>query len=71
MAKIHTIVEGYTGVRASVPFVNGTGETDDPHLIEWFREHGYRVEEEPDVKVEAEPVKRPAPAQKRSRKKGG
>lgn len=45
MAKIHTVVEGYTGIRAGVPFVNGAGETDNPHLISWFRAHGYKVEE--------------------------
>lgn len=61
MAKIHTVVKGYTGVRASVPFVNGTGETDDPHLIEWFRNHGYEVMEEPE---QFEPVR------KKGRKKG-
>ena len=45
MAKVRTVVEGYTGVRASVAFVNGVGETDDPHLLDWFREHGYQVED--------------------------
>ena len=44
--KIYSKNESYTGVSASVPFCNGRGETDDPYLIEWFRSHGYRVEEE-------------------------
>ena len=35
----------YTGISASVPFCNGVGETDDPHLIEWFKDHGYEIEE--------------------------
>lgn len=43
MAKIYAKNEEYTGVSASVGFVNGVGETSDPHLMEWFREHGYTV----------------------------
>ena len=46
MAKIYAPNKQYTGVSASVTFVNGVGETSDPHLIQWFREHGYTVEEE-------------------------
>ena len=42
--KIFSPVKDYTGVSASVPFCNGVGETDDPHLIEWFKDHGYEVE---------------------------
>lgn len=44
--KIYSKNKNYTGVSASVSFCNGCGETDDPYLIEWFRSHGYRVEEE-------------------------
>lgn len=54
--KVYSPNKEYTGVSASVPFCNGTGETDDPHLIEWFKEHGYTVKE---PKVEAEPIKEP------------
>lgn len=43
--KIYAPVECTNGVRASVRFVNGVGETDNPHLIKWFKEHGYRVED--------------------------
>nr|DAN27736.1 MAG TPA: hypothetical protein [Caudoviricetes sp.] len=43
--KIFSPVKDYTGVSASVPFCNGVGETEDPHLIEWFKDHGYEVEE--------------------------
>ena len=39
--KIYSKEKDYTGVSASVPFCNGCGETDDPHLIDWFRTHGY------------------------------
>ena len=38
-------MKDYTGISASVPFCNGVGETEDPHLIEWFKDHGYEVEE--------------------------
>ena len=41
----------YTGVSASVPFCGGVGETDDPYLLDWFRKHGYTVEEAEGVKV--------------------
>jgi hypothetical protein len=44
MARIICPNKEYTGVSASVPFLNGIGETDDPHLIEWFKAHGYDVE---------------------------
>ena len=46
MAKIYAPNKEYTGVSATVAFAKGVGETDDEHLIEWFREHGYEVEEE-------------------------
>jgi hypothetical protein len=42
--KIYTPVKGATGVWCSVYFQNGVGETKNPHLIEWFRNHGYRIE---------------------------
>lgn len=44
--KIYAPVKDANGVWASVLFVNGVGETNKPHLIEWFKEHGYRIEEE-------------------------
>ena len=34
--KIYSPNKEYTGVSASVPFCNGMGETEDPHLIKWF-----------------------------------
>jgi len=46
LAKIYAPNKQYTGVSASVTFVNGVGECSDPRLLEWFREHGYAVEEE-------------------------
>lgn len=53
MAKIYAPNKQYCGVSASVSFVNGVGETDDPNLIEWFEDHGYKVEgvteKEPEV----------------------
>lgn len=44
--KIYSPNKDYTGVSASVPFCSGVGETEDPHLIQWFRDHGYKVVEE-------------------------
>lgn len=45
MAKIYAPNKQYNGESASVVFVKGVGETEDAHLLEWFREHGYTVEE--------------------------
>ena len=41
--KIYAPVKDANGVYASVRFVNGVGETNNPHLIEWFKSHGYKV----------------------------
>lgn len=46
MAKVKAPNEQYTGISASVSFVNGVGETSDQALLDWFRSHGYEVEEE-------------------------
>lgn len=43
--KIYAPVKDANGIYASVRFVNGVGETNNPALIEWFRKHGYRVDE--------------------------
>ena len=42
--KIYAPVKNANGVYASVRFVNGVGETDNPRLIEWFKSHGYTLE---------------------------
>lgn len=44
MAKIYAPNKDYNGVSASVAFARGVGETNSPHLINWFKEHGYTVE---------------------------
>ncbi len=43
--KIYSPNKDYTGISASVPFCGGVGETNDPYLIKWFKDHGYTVEE--------------------------
>lgn len=45
MAKIYAPNKQYTGISASVGFAKGVGETSDPDLIKWFKDHGYEVEE--------------------------
>lgn len=71
--KVYSPNKEYTGISASVPFCNGTGETDDPHLIEWFKEHGYTVEEpmeaEIPMKEAVEEVQTETPAPKGKRGK--
>lgn len=42
--KIYAPVKDANGVWASVRFINGVGETDNPNLIKWFIGHGYTVE---------------------------
>lgn len=50
MAKIICPNKEYTGVSASVSFCKGVGETENPRLIKWFKEHGYTVEEDENSK---------------------
>jgi hypothetical protein len=54
--KIFTKVPDFTGIRASVMFVNGQGNTDDPHLIEWFKRNGYSVADGESTKPKEEPI---------------
>lgn len=51
MTKIYAPNKQYSGLSASVRFVDGVGETDNSILLEWFREHGYKVED-PEQAVE-------------------
>ena len=44
--KVYAPVENINGIYASVMFVDSVGETNNPALIEWFRNHGYRTEKE-------------------------
>lgn len=46
MAKIYAPNKSYNGNSASVSFANGMAETENPYLVDWFRQHGYTVEEE-------------------------
>ncbi|MGX8702068.1 hypothetical protein [Caproiciproducens sp.] len=59
MSKIYAPNEEYTGVSASVAFSKGVGETDNPALLDWFRSHGYKVEETENFQVPQEPGKSP------------
>lgn len=46
MAKVLAPNKQYTGLSASVGFVNGVGETEDKDLLKWFKAHGYEIEED-------------------------
>lgn len=46
MARIIAPNREYAGVSAGVSFQGGEAHTDDLHLIEWFRAHGYAVLDE-------------------------
>ena len=67
--KIYSPNKDYTGVSASVPFCSGVGETEDPHLIQWFKDHGYKVDDESaeETCAEGETVK-PAKAAEKNAK---
>ena len=54
--KIYAPVKNATGVWCNVHFQNGVGETDNPHLIEWFKKHGYAVDNTSSEVVET-PIK--------------
>jgi len=81
MAKILSPNKQYCGISAGVTFVNGVGETANPLLINWFKDKGYRVEEEsvivetpkpkPETKTkpEHEEDSKPKPKPKTTRKK--
>ena len=42
--KIYAPVKDFNGLRNNVRFINGVGETDNPRLVDWFKTHGYKVE---------------------------
>lgn len=52
--KIYAPNEDYSGSSAGVTFVNGVGETDNPDLIEWFKDHGYKVDEVDEESIDSE-----------------
>ncbi len=45
MARIIAPNKDYNGVSAGVRFCNGQAECGDKWTIDWFKEHGYTVEE--------------------------
>lgn len=56
MAKVLAPNKQYNGLSATVMFVNGAGETDNPNLLAWFESKGYEVqraeEEQKDIPIE-------------------
>lgn len=62
MAKVIAPNQQYNGLSAGVMFVNGVGETDNPHLLEWFESKGYTVEHaEPEQEEEQTPKPEQSP----------
>jgi len=60
MAKVIAPNQQYNGLSAGVMFINGVGETDNPHLLEWFESKGYTVEY---TETEQEEEQTPKPEQ--------
>lgn len=74
MARVIAPNKEYAGVSAGVSFHGGEGNTDDPYILAWFRDHGYEVEEKNRaLEADQSPVlggeMSVAPAQKKRRKK--
>lgn len=46
MPKILSKNKSFNGESAGVQFRDGEGATQNPWLIQWFKEHGYTVEDE-------------------------
>ncbi len=44
--NIEAPAEGFTGISFGVPFLQGKGQTDDPWLVQRFKESGYKVTED-------------------------
>ena len=44
MGKVYAPNKKYTGMSASVVFVNGIGESNNADLLAWFERQGYIVE---------------------------
>ena len=57
MAKVYAPNKQYNGISASVAFAKGVGETDNPALLEWFKNHGYTVAEEEKKEPSKDPSK--------------
>lgn len=51
--------KNYNGVTATIPFISGVGFTDDAHLIKWFKENGYGVQEKREKVEESGKVEKP------------
>ena len=59
MAKIYAPNKQYDGISASVAFTRGVGESENPALLDWFKSHGYTVEEPQEEKKQDPPTKEP------------
>lgn len=70
MARIIAPNKEYAGFSAGVLFEGGIGCTDDAHLIEWFKSHGYEVEEKAAKAEEKAETKTETKADKKAHKKG-
>lgn len=54
--KIYAPVKNASGVWATVRFIDGVGECDNPRLLQWFKAHGYRLENDDGKVIEATPA---------------
>lgn len=67
MARITAPVEGFTGHVGGVEFTDGVAESGDPHHLNYFRRHGYgvdeRVEEPAQHELDDEPTVDPVSEQ--------
>ena len=53
--KVYAPVKNASGVWASVRFIDGVGECDNPRLLQWFKAHGYKLENDDGKVIESTP----------------
>ena len=70
MAKVLSPNKEYTGLSAGVTFVNGQGETNNEHVLQWFEERGYTVLR-PEPESELSPPAGPPPSDESPDKEQG
>jgi len=58
MAKV-IARNGFTGLRCGIQFFDGIAQTNNVRALEWFRSHGYAVEDRPSEVQAEQPPRKP------------
>jgi hypothetical protein len=54
--KIYAPNKNATGTWCGTRFINGVGESNDPYIIKWFKDHGYKVEDGKPIEINLQPT---------------